>query len=278
MDITRTSSPRRCELIAYFVLTFAFSWAIEVPLALAARGVGSIRVPPTLHYLASFGPLFAAVVLTLASEGPPGIGRLFKGLTRWRVPAVYWLFSVAAPTVVFVGIVLLTRLWQGSWPALRTLGVVDYLGDVGVLPALLLWLLTFGLGEETGWRGFALPRLLAGRSAFSASMILGAFWALWHLPAIFYRDTYIQIGLLVIPMLLTVAVVGSVVYTWLYNGTGGSLLLLVLFHGLFDFYSVWDGGVIGPGMVMTILLVFWAVRVYNVYGCENLALELKVTH
>ena len=77
---------------------------------------------------------------------------------------------------------------------------------------------------------------------------------------------YIAMGLLVTPMLLTVAAVGSVVYSWLYNGTRGSLVLLVLFHGLFDFFSVWEGGVIGAGPVMTVCMVFWAVRAYKLYG------------
>jgi membrane protease YdiL (CAAX protease family) len=139
-----------------------------------------------------------------------------------------------------------------------------------------LWLLTFGLGEEIGWRGFALPRLQAERPAFSASLLLGALWACWHLPALFYRDTYIAMGLLVVPILITVAAVGSVVYTWLYNGTRGSLLMLVLFHGLFDFFSVWPAGAIGAGPVMTICMVFWAVRVYKVYGPATLCHIEKV--
>lgn len=276
MPNTRTPSQRRRDLVAYFVLTFAFSWAIEIPLALSAQGVTSARVPFRLHYLASFGPFFAAVALTLAADGLRGLGRLFGGLARWRVPGEYILVALIVPLVVFGGVVLLSRALQGSWPDLGLLGQVDYLGHLGLIPALLLWLLTFGLGEETGWRGYALPRLQTTRSAFSASMLLGVFWALWHLPALFYRDTYIQMGWLVVPMLITVAAVGSVVYTWLHNGTGGSLCWLVLFHGLFDFLSVWPAGVIGLGPVLTVLMAFWAVRVYKVYGPANLAPREKV--
>ncbi|MCX6070892.1 MAG: hypothetical protein NTU91_08555 [Chloroflexi bacterium] len=66
-------------------------------------------------------------------------------------------------------------------------------------------------------------------------------------------------------------------YTWLYNGTRGSLLIPVIFHALFDFFSVWPAGVIGPGMVMTMLMVFWAVRVFKIHGPATLSPEDKVT-
>ena len=271
MNAECTSSQRRHQLVAYFLLTYALSWAIEIPVALSLRGVIAARVPFALHYLASFGPLLAAVIVTLAGDGLPGLRRLFGGLARWRVERVYSLVGLVAPCVLFALVVAASALLQGALPDLSSLGQPDYLPYIGILPTLGLWLLTFGLGEEVGWRGFALPRLQAGRSAFSASLLLGAFWACWHLPAVFYRDTYMAMGLLVIPMLLVVATVGSVVYTWLYNGTRGSLLMLVLFHGLFDFFSVWEGGVIGAGPVMTVVMVFWAVRVFKVYGRANLA-------
>jgi membrane protease YdiL (CAAX protease family) len=267
----------RRDLAAFFVLTFVVSWAIEVPLALQAQGVIRPVIPMGLHYLASFGPLVAAFVVTLATRGGRGVAALLSGLGRWKARPIYWVVAVAAPCVVFVVLVLATRLAQGAWPNLASLGQPDYLPALGVVPTLLLWTLTFGVGEELGWRGFALPRLQTGRTAFSASMQLGAFWAVWHLPALFYRDTYLEMGLLVIPMLLTVAAVGSTVYTWMYNGTGGSLLVLAVFHGLFDFFSVWPAGVIGPGMVMTVLMVFWAVRVYKIYGPASLSPEGKVT-
>jgi membrane protease YdiL (CAAX protease family) len=265
------------DLAVFFLLTFVISWAIEVPLALQTLGVIRPVLPMGLHYLAPFGPFLAAIVVTLASRGLRGVAALLSGFARWDVRPIYWIVAVAAPCVVFIALVLATRLAQGAWPSVASLGQPDYLPALGIIPTLLLWTVTFGVGEEVGWRGYALPRLQADRTAFSASMLLGAFWAVWHLPALFYRDTYLEMGLLVIPMLLTVAAVGSTVYTWMYNGTRGSLLLLVVLHGLFDFFSVWPAGVIGPGMVMTVLLVFWAVRVYRIYGPASLSTEGKVT-
>ncbi len=265
------------DLAAFFLLTFLLSWAIEVPLALQAQGLIRPVFPMSLHYLAPFGPFLAAFIVTLATRGARGLAALLSGFARWAVRPIYWIVAVAAPCAVFVLLVLATRLTQGVWPSLAALGQPDYLPALGIIPTLLLWTVTFGVGEEVGWRGFALPRLQAGRTAFSASMLLGAFWAVWHLPALFYRDTYLEMGLLVIPMLLTVAAVGSTVYTWMYNGTRGSLLLLAVFHGLFDFFSVWPAGVIGPGMVMTVLLVFWAIRVYKIYGAAALSPEGQVT-
>ncbi|MCX6025230.1 MAG: CPBP family intramembrane metalloprotease [Chloroflexi bacterium] len=269
--MVRAAPSRRSELIAYFALAFILSWAIEIPLALSAQGLIHRSPPMALHYLASFGPMLAALLVTLFSHGLSGVGQLLTGLLRWRTPREYYAFAVAAPIVIFIGIVFATWLVRGTPPDLRLLGEADYLGSLGVLPVFALWVITFGLGEELGWRGFALPRLQATRSALAASFVLGSFWAVWHLPAIFYRDTYMAMGWMVVPMLLTVAAVGSVVYTWLFNGTRGSLLVIILFHGLFDFFSVWPAGLVGPGMVMTILMVFWAVRVYKIFGAEHLA-------
>lgn len=272
-----SAAKRRSELAAYLALTFALSWALEIPLALSAQGWIRSPAPFWLHYLASFGPLCAAVIVTLVTRGGRGVGRLFRGLSLWRVKPVYAVVAVVAPCAIFALLVLATWVARGAWPDLGALGRPDYLPALGIVPTFLLWTLTFGLGEEIGWRGFALPRLQAGRTAFSASMVLGVFWAAWHLPALLYRDTYLEMGLLVIPMLLTVAAVGSTVYTWMYNGTGGSLLWLVLFHGLFDFFSVWPDGILGPGMVMTVLMVFLAVRVYKLFGPQALAPADKVT-
>lgn len=271
---------RQRAMLLYFLLTYLFSWAIEIPIALSVRGVIAAQIPLPVHYLASFGPGLAALVVVLAAEGAVGLRRLFAGLGRWRVRRIYAFFAIVLPPLLFAVAVVASRLMQGAWPDLRLLGDVDYLPGIGVLPALGLWLFTFGLGEELGWRGFALPRLQATRSAYSASLLLGALWAGWHLPAFFYRDTYIAMGLLAgFPMLLVSVLAASVVITWLYNGTGGSLLMVALFHGLFDFFSVSSAGGAAAPIVMSVPIVFWAVRAVKVYGPATLApVASRVVH
>jgi len=272
MMTPRSEAPnRRRELVLYFLLAYAFSWLIEIPLALSMRGAISIQIPRPVHYLASFGPFFSALIVSLISRGQRGVSDLFRGLGRWRVPRIYILFAMATPLLLFALALVISRIIKGEWTDLGLLGQVDYLPPIGILPALGLWLLTFGFGEETGWRAFALPRLQASRSAFSASVILGLLWAGWHAPAFFYRDTYIAMGWLGPLMMIFSVTVASIICTWLYNGTQGSLLMVVLFHGLFDFLSVSSaGGDLAP-IIMSAPIVFWAVRIVHLYGKDSLA-------
>lgn len=272
MDKNPSAWVTRHTLLLYFLLAYAISWAIEIPVALSVQGIISARVPPALYYFASFGPFLAALIVTIAAEGSSGMYRLFAGLAKWRVGKGYAIFVILTPPILFALAVVVSRLLQGTWSDLSLLGDIDYLPRLGILGVLGLWLLTFGLGEETGWRGFALPRLQAGRSAFSAALIIGVLHTFWHLPAFFFRDTYTAMGLLLgLPMLLVSVVSASFIMTWLYNGTRGSLLMVVLFHGLFNFFSVSEAGGESAAIIMSAVVVFWAVRVVNVYGRENLA-------
>lgn len=272
---TRVASSR--ALVAYFVLAYAVSWAIEISIVLSVRGMIPFEVPLWIHYLASCGPLVAAIVVAAVYEGRQGVKKLFAGLAIWRVGPGYAFFAIVLPFLLFALAVVASRIMQGAWPNLGLLAEVDYLPRLGVPLALGLWLLTFGLAEEVGWRGFALPRLQANRSALSASVIIGLLWAGWHFPAFFYRDTYIAMGLwLGYPMLAFSVVTASIVLTWLFNGTKGSLLMVVLFHGLFDFFSVSAAGGPAAATVMSVPLVLWMVFVIWRYGPENLAPAQKV--
>jgi membrane protease YdiL (CAAX protease family) len=91
-----------------------------------------------------------------------------------------------------------------------------------------------GLGEEMGWRGYALTRLQMTKSPFISSLIVGLFWGLWHLPIIYWFSS--QTGLLFLVefglyVLLLTAV--SVIFTWVYNVTNKSLWMIVLMHAAF---------------------------------------------
>lgn len=264
-----TLSPR--PLILFFILAYALSWLVELPLVAVARGWTSYPVPFALHYLAAFGPMLAAFIVVGLFEGRRGINLILKKLVQ-RVHLTWLLFAVGSPLLLFVIALLLNRVTTGVWSDLRLLGEVDYLPYLGVPAALVLWLITFGLGEEVGWRGYALPRLQKRYSALTATFVLGGLWTFWHLPAFFYRDTYMEMGFLTgLPMLLFSILAASVVFTWLYNSTGGSLLAVTLFHGLFDFFSVSSAGGRSAAIVMSAAVTVWAVLLIRRYKLGNLS-------
>lgn len=259
-------------LLVYFILAYAISWSIEIPIALSVQGVIPAQFPYAVHYFASFGPFIAAFVVAAIGEGGAGIRQLIGGLSKWRVGAFYWLVAVGLPVVFFALSVLVTRLIKGELPDLALLGKTDYLPYLGIPGALAVWLFSYGLGEEVGWRGFAVPHLQRNRSAYASSLLLGVIWGCWHLPAFFYRDTYVEMGLLVgFPMLLISVTFGSVFLTWLYNATQGSTLLAILFHGVFNWLLTSDAGGAGASVIMSAAVIFWAVRAIKVYGTANLA-------
>jgi membrane protease YdiL (CAAX protease family) len=255
MMVDRSNPTKRHSLVLFFVLAYAFSWAVEIPLALRARGLIAAPIPWSLHYLAAYGPLLAAIIVTGLTDGREGLKSLWGRMFKWRVRPVWWLVALA-PLVLYALLALVLRFIPGQEADLAALGQIDFLPNLGV-GALFVWFLTFGLGEETGWRGFALPRLQRGHSAFSATVILWVFWALWHLPLFFYLyDATILAGFLL------GLLAGAITFTWLYNSTGGSVLLVAVWHAAFNFVTgclVCKTGV--TAAVVSTLVMVWAVVV-----------------
>jgi membrane protease YdiL (CAAX protease family) len=212
------------------------------------------------------------------TEGSRGIHQLLAGVWKWRVGFGWMLVSVLSPIVLFGVAAIVSYATTGKWPDLALLGEVDYLPYLGIMGAFILWLLTFGLGEEVGWRSYALPRLQQGHTALTSTLMLGIAWALWHLPAFFYKDTYVAMGLLAgLPLLLLSILAASIVFTWLYNSTRGSLLMVILFHALFDFLSVSRAGGENVAAIMSAVIMMGAVLVVILFKPANLSHEKKQT-
>jgi membrane protease YdiL (CAAX protease family) len=261
----------RHSLVLYFIITYAVSWAIWSPILLAAQGLVKWQVPFALYYLGSFGPMISALIMTAITTGGAGLRKLLARLLMWRVDLRYYTFAVLAPVGLFLLAVLLNRVIAGSWPDLNLLGEADYMPHLGIPGVLILWFLTYGLGEETGWRGYALPHLQRRRPAANAGLILGIFWGCWHIPAFFFRDTYMEMGIIGFPMLLVSIVFASVVFAWLYNSTAGSLLIVILFHIFFNWLSVSEAGGKYVAIIMTMPVILWSIYVVRKYGQENVA-------
>src|SRR3712207_3656020 len=146
-----TTTTRAFPLVAFFVLAYALSWLILVPagLGLLPDSAG------VLVWLPPFGPAVAAFVVTALTGGRPAVGQLLRRLVQWRVGIRWYLLVLfAIPLVELMGAfavlgkVPFEDLAQ-NWPVIFT----------GYLPAVLYVAVFTGMGEEPGWRGFALPRL-----------------------------------------------------------------------------------------------------------------------
>lgn len=214
---------RRGDLPAFFAITFAFSWSLWLLPLLRSNGL--LDLPEEvgiLGLLAPFGPGVAAFWLVWRRAGRAGVRTLWR--RGWKMDFdKAWL----APTFAI-----------GPLLALLSVGLVLLVGgDVDweeaippamVLPIFLLIYFTNALPEEYGWRGYALAPLQQRFGALGASLALGLIWGLWHLPLVFIDGTT-QAAIPFHEFILQTMLL-AIIYTWLFNNTGGSILVAALFH------------------------------------------------
>lgn len=265
--------PKRHPLVTYFVLTYAITWALAFPLVASVQGLLDIQVDPRWHFFVAFGPLLAAFITTGIIGGANGIKGLVKQMLQWRV-GIKWALIAFSPAVLFVVSVAILHMWGGTWSDFGQFGRIREFPELGWLAGWVLFILTFGLGEETGWRGFALPRLQKQRSALSATLILSMLWMLWHLPVFFYKAGFIDMGIGVLGWAVSL-VFGAIVLTWLYNSTRGSILMVILFHGTLNAASSGTKGEIAT--VVSIFIIFAAITIVRRLKPANLSHLAKQT-
>ena len=255
-------------VFSYYLVAYGCSWAVALPLALQAQAATDTHLPFNLHYLSAFGPAIAAVALTrLLREGDAraGAASMPPPLNRWK----WWMVGFASPLALFAmaqGVGLAIKQPAPGWLAL---GRVNFLPDLG-LAAWPLWFLTSGVGEEVGWRGFALPRLQRTHSALVSSGLLAMAWAGWHLPAFFYVPSYAALGVWVLPGFVLGVLAGAIVLTWLYNSSGGSVLAVVLWHASFNFVTASPNAAGLSAAVTSTLVMCWAVWIVWRYDWATL--------
>jgi uncharacterized protein len=247
-----TTEMRRHPLLAYFALTFGLTWGLGACFALFPDQLttvfGKMSVANPLFILAVYAPGISAIIVSGRIDGPAGVRRLLGGLLRWRI-GVRWYLAILVGIPMLSAIAMLlsaalarTPLMVDHWYQLFLLGpsgqqIVRAAGAGGLWSAILAILGSFladpgPLGEELGWRGFALPRLLKGRSALSAGVILGIIWGVWHLPAFIIAGT--PQNNMSFPLFMIGVVALSVLMTWAFKGTGGSVLAAALIHWTFN--------------------------------------------
>ncbi|MBE9101585.1 CPBP family glutamic-type intramembrane protease [Vacuolonema iberomarrocanum] len=159
-------------LLLFFGLAYCLSWVTWLPLVLAEQGWIAGQLSQFLHLLGSLGSALAALIVTALYGGKPGLVDLWRRMVNWRVKEVWHAIAWLSPVGLFFIAALVTG-WQGlPWQSFgRSAKYPD-------LPLLAYWLASivfYGWGEETGWRGFALPQLQARQSALAATIKLSFF-------------------------------------------------------------------------------------------------------
>ena len=217
MDETLTPGARdrlRRQLAAYFLATFAFSWGIFG----SALAFDVAESPIVI--LGVWGPSLSAIVVTAMFYGRQGLKRFFARIKIRK--GLQWFF----PLLGFFLLIGLCGRFIGSAAA----GIPfdpTFRGWTWVAQVMLMQLLIPGLGEEFGWRGFALQRLQHIMTPFRATLVIAAFHLLWHAPTY-----WLGTGMHNVPTFWAAFFLlpWTILFTWAYNRSGGSLLVSVFFH------------------------------------------------
>lgn len=219
---------------SYFALAYGISWTLWAPLWLPALGVEGLPIVPFHHALGALGPIAAAFIVSAVETGTAGPADLLRRMGFWRGRLAWIAVALLAPFAILLLAALGTSIITGTGLSVEGVGRSREFPQFSPLGFLAYNIVTFGYGEEVGWRGFVLPRLQANRSALVASLLLTAGWAGWHAPLFLYRPGYVAMGPAGAAGWLLSLLTGAILLTWLYNESEGSLLVVALFHATVD--------------------------------------------
>jgi uncharacterized protein len=245
---------RAHPLAAYLVIAYGLSWAYWLPIALGSRMVDQGVGWPT-HLPGLLGPAISAAVVTACVDGREGLVDLWQRLTRWRVG--WWWFSVVALLVAGAIGLAISGVEQTRDLTLYS-GVAAGIGPLATIATVLL---VNGVGEETGWRGFLADRLLKRHSLTTTSLLVALAWAPWHAPLFFLLDSFDGFSPARTVGWAMGLTAGSVVLTWLYRGSGASILLVAVWHTSFNFTSATPAGSGAAAAITSTIVMIAAVAI-----------------
>lgn len=230
---TKSRRPSGAGPWPFLALALAFSWLFWIPAALIGQDIWA-GPQVWLLYIGGLGPVAAALLLLYGAGDPTQQRDYWRRVFDYRRIRGGWQAAVWLMWPGLRLLALLLAVWTtGATPDLAPLR--ELLRAPGWLLAQLLFWLVFGpIPEELGWRGYALDRLQGRFDALISSLILGAVWAMWHLPLFFIRGTYqhseVGLGSAWFWLFVVNLIAGSILYTWVYNNTQRSILSAILFH------------------------------------------------
>jgi len=253
-------------LVSFFLLAFGYTWLFQILMVLLSpSNAGSLA-----FYIPSiYGPTIGAIALCLIMGGFQRLSEFLRRSLFWRVNVIWYLIALFG--IAFI--LLLVRFTHGIlFPTLSIPPVQLPTPIFSLFSGFLTGLVLGPFAEELGWRGFALPLLQRKVNALTASLLLGVIWWAWHLPQLLLSELQWAVGGMPIFLYLLMIVPGSILATWIFNNTNGSVLLTILFHGSLNF-SMGLLAFNSPNFIVVLIAFLWvaAILVTIIFGPKYLS-------
>ncbi len=229
------SNIQKYPLISFVVINYLITWIFLYPSYKLIINAEEETFPPLalIGLIGAYGPTIAAIIVEKITVGNRGIKELLKKLLVWKVHIKWYLFVFFVPVLLYAVAVLTSKLFGYQ------LGQINLKDGLNSSFLFILIALPFGpMGEELGWRGFFLPRLLQKYSIWKSSIIIGFVWTIWHLASFSYPGAAIpsifEVNLWTLFLYLLTIIGESLLFTYLFLKTKFSVLIAILFHAVFN--------------------------------------------
>jgi membrane protease YdiL (CAAX protease family) len=223
---------RQHPLFAYFFMAYAFSWIVSIPIVLSEWNfLPKFLFAPFFAIKPFIGPFLAGFIMINITEGKEGVLRMRRSIFQWRAGWKWYAFILLVIPVFFLlGIAVMPGA-LASFQGLSTTFLVGY-----PINFIIIFFLGGPLGEEIGWRGYALPRMQQRYGALRASLLLGVVWTFWHLPDFLTSAQHggpaagLRPFFANLPIFLAMVMAITLIFTWVSNHTRGSVFMAILLH------------------------------------------------
>jgi membrane protease YdiL (CAAX protease family) len=260
---------KKYPALSLFVLALILG---NLPTLAVAAGL----LPTGALQLGALSASTAGIILAAVEGRKGGVRELLRRFLIWRVGLRWWAFALFFMIVPAVASVYLAQLFGGppvNWSGLAPL--------YSVIPSMIILIIFAGMGEEFGWRGFAMPRLQSRHNALVSSLIVGVFWGLWHVPLYFIEGTSqyewrMAVGFVATFLGYTSFVIAwSIQYTWIFNNTKGSVLLAAVIHGAgnawLGYIDIFSRSQFVGMIISTVVMMIVSIIIVLMAGPTNLS-------
>ncbi len=244
---------------SFLIINYLISWSFLYPSYQIVLANGKITPLSLIGLIGAYGPTIAAIIVQSILDRKK-LNALFKSLLKVKTKIFYVLFLIITPIILyFLAYLSSTILFNGSFS-------FNWIAGISNIPLLFLAALPFGpMGEELGWRGFMLPKLLEKNSVIKSTFYVGLAWGIWHLASFTFPGaalpSYLDVSIWSIALYFVNTIALSFTFTFIYFKTNGSVFYAILLHAFFNIASDIAENFLGETTNFSILLTAYTLNI-----------------